>query len=74
MFIIVKSSRLSGPYSGPTCVAIGVPAGQVYECKLAATIIAARLTKRNPVGFDVIQVNPMYRKDDTLVWVEAELK
>lgn len=61
-FIIVKGSRyldetaatVLDAYAGPTCRRAGVPPGKVYTSFEAAQADAAKLTKKNAAGFDVL--------------------
>lgn len=55
LWIVVKASRRGAEtgYCGPTCALVGVEPGGEYDCKLAATLVAARLSMENPVGFVV---------------------
>jgi len=58
MYIIRKSSR-SGitPYScGLICEEAGVPCEHIYSDRNAALSDAEKLSKFNPVGFDVVKV------------------
>lgn len=58
MYIIRKSSRSGNtPYAcGLTCEEAGVPCGYTYKDKNAAIIDAEKLSKVNPIGFDVIKI------------------
>lgn len=61
-FIIIKSSRYvdeaaltpADAYAGKTCERAGVEPGKVYDSFEAAQADAKVLSKRNPVGFDVL--------------------
>ena len=56
-YIINKSSRYtSEPYSGPTCAEAGVEEGKIYEEYDRAIYDAAKLTRCNPVGFRVLDL------------------
>jgi hypothetical protein len=56
-YIINKSSRYtSEPYSGPTCAEAGVEEGKIYEEYGHAIHDAAKLTRYNPVGFIVLDL------------------
>lgn len=56
-YIINKSSRYCPePYSGPTCAEAGVEEGKVYEEYDEAIADAAKLTRYNPVGFIVLDL------------------
>jgi len=61
MFVIMKASRmyLGGKgYTGPTCDHADVKPGKVYKRKADAVRDAGKLSKCNPVGFEVVP----YRK------------
>lgn len=56
-YIIRKSSRDTlQPYSGASCAISGVPEGKVYEDRKEAMADAAKLSKVNPVGFEVHEI------------------
>jgi hypothetical protein len=65
-FIIVKSTRYvdearltpANAYCGPACKKAGVDPGKVYATFEAAAADAQKLTKVNPVGFDVYSLPP----------------
>ena len=51
---IVKRTRVSdSPYIGPSCAKANVKPGRTYEHRGTAQRDARRLSKVNPVGFDV---------------------
>lgn len=53
-WIIVKKSRESNiPYQGPSCRRTGVIKGRYYNDYIQAATDASKLTKINPVGFEV---------------------
>lgn len=53
-YVITKSSRIpTGPYSGPSCEAAGVPENKIYDSKEEAIADAKKLSAVNPVGFKV---------------------
>jgi hypothetical protein len=55
-FIIVKATRGSDkPYNGVACDVANVPRGKVYASKAEAEADAAKLTKVNKAGFEVIE-------------------
>ena len=58
MYIIRKSSRSGNtPYScGLTCEEAGVPCEHIYKDKIKAISDAEKLSKVNPIGFDVVRV------------------
>jgi len=73
-FMIVKMSRLStSPYTGPTCKRAGVQEGMVYLSIDNARSDAAKLSRINPVGFEVVECSKAGRiivlKDHVEKWM-----
>lgn len=62
-YIIMKLSRAfekptaEWAYRGPTCAEAGVTPGRVYDDKIEAESDAKKLTRHNPVGFVVLEMN-----------------
>lgn len=68
-FIIHKATRYSGAmvreidaYTGPTCDAAQVTAGQVYASRAAAKSDAIALSTWNDVGFFILEVGKQGRE------------
>jgi len=63
-YIIRKSSRSNiAPYScGLTCAEAGVPCEHLYTDRATALKDAEKLSKVNPVGFDVVRVARLRNK------------
>lgn len=58
-YIIIKTSRPTSdtPYRGSSCERAGVLSGKIYESKEEAEKDAEKLSKVNPVGFVVKQLD-----------------
>lgn len=56
---IVKSTRSNDapPYAGPTCEAVEVTPGKIYDSVMEAAKDAIKMSEYNPVGFEVVETD-----------------
>lgn len=59
-FIIIKNLRyyekIRYGYTGPSCLIAKVQPGKVYNSEKEASLDAEKLSKVNPIGFKVVEV------------------
>jgi hypothetical protein len=69
-FVLRKKSRWERnirPYQGWTCSVAGITPGQIYTDKELAEADAQKLSKANPVGFDVVPVKLQEIEQETAI-------
>ncbi len=74
-YFIRKASRSgSSPYSGPSCQQAGVIPGRVYTSRAEASRDAARLSRYNRVGFEVVPSLSKFKRSSYMSTIRRMLE